>query len=121
MFLFSKYSIIMKVLIILLLLIILIYFIYLKKEKFMEIDITPELRARMTAEQLASTQNLSQIQITNSGYMMLDNESHLREFNDLMGIDHIKKFNFVQNFSNGLGFKVRDVPFPQILIVMIVK
>jgi hypothetical protein len=103
----------MKVLIILLLLVILIYFIYLKKEHFSELEITPEMRARMNQEQIDRLNDTGSRTMTHTAYMEFETKSNLQRFNDLMG-DYQNKFNFAQNYQNGLGLKVRPDILPHL-------
>ena len=106
----------MKVLIILLL-VVLIYMIYLKKEHFSEIKITPEMRARMTQEEIDKLQDSGRTTITHTAYMEFETRNNLQRFNDLMG-DYELKFNFVKNFGDGLGFIEREDSLPSIFNIL---
>jgi hypothetical protein len=107
----------MKVLIILLLLVILIYLIYLKKENFEGMKVTPEMRARMTQEQIHKLQDSGLRTITHTAYMEFETQNNLQRFDDLMG-DYETKFNFVQDFKDGLGFNVREQFLPNLFNIL---
>ena len=80
-------------------------------------EVTPEMRARMTQEQIDKLQDSGSNTITHTAYMEFETRNNLQRFNDLMG-DYVTKFNFVKDFKDGLGFNEREQFLPKLFNIL---